>query len=462
MTNEINFLATKVFYDVWNAIQSKLYKLIVQEGSSRSSKTWSDFQVIFLYLYENPLTTCTILRDTQKSCREIVETDFVKWLSDPMGRKSELERNIITIKEFDAYIKTENLLRFFIRNKTNHTWTFKHNNSFIRFTGLDDENDAMGMTQDICWINEPYNFSHEVYKQLAQRTSKYILFDWNPKQNHWIEDEKKKNNTITLVSTFLDNPFCPKESKIQIQSYQPISQCEIVLNNLLNYQEAVLYDTDFNDINFTKRQINELKRCIYNQSVNSDSLYHWLVFGKGLKSEKPNKVYKNWQIITDKEFNQLPYSKYYALDFGTTNPSALVEVKFDGEKSFFCKEKLYLPISKMSSTLSEVLESLGIDKKIPLICDSADPIKISDLILNGFNAIPAVKGPGSVKAGIDFIMAKLIYVTSLSENILFEYDNYEWEIVNNVNLDRPIKKDDHILDAIRYIITYLQFYLSIK
>jgi hypothetical protein len=47
--------------------------------------------------------------------------------------------------------------------------------SFIRFTGLDDEDDAMGMTQDICWINEPYN-SHEVYKQLLKEP-KYILFD---------------------------------------------------------------------------------------------------------------------------------------------------------------------------------------------------------------------------------------------------------------------------------------------
>lgn len=462
MTNDINFLSTKVFQNIWNAVISEKYKLIVEEGSSRSSKTWSNFQVIFLYLFSNPLTTCTVLRDTQKSCRDIVEIDFIKWLSDPLGRKKQLEDKIITVQEFDEFIKKENLTRFFIRNKTNHTWTFIHNNSFIRFTGLDDEDDAMGMTQDIVWINEPYNFGHEVYKQLSQRTSKWILFDWNPKQNHWVEDEKKKDNTITLFSTFLDNPFCPKESKIQIQSYQPITHCELVLNGSLNYQSAFLYDIDKNESNFTKKQLNELKRCIYNHSVCSQSAYHWEVFGEGKKSEKPNKVYKNWKIITDKEFEILPYSKYYGLDFGSTNPTALVEVKFDGEKTFFAKEKLYLPISKMSATLSEVLQGLGIDKKIPLICDSADPIKISELIQNGFNAIPAVKGGGSVKAGIDFISAKNIYVTSGSENLIREEENYEWEIINNVNLDRPIKKDDHILDAFRYVITYLQFYLSIK
>ena len=75
MNNEINFLSTIVFEQTWNATQSGLYKLIEQQGGSRSSKTWSDFQVLFLDLYSNPMTTCTILRDTQKSCREIIETD---------------------------------------------------------------------------------------------------------------------------------------------------------------------------------------------------------------------------------------------------------------------------------------------------------------------------------------------------------------------------------------------------
>ena len=107
--NEINFLATKVFYDTWEATQSGNYKLIEQMGSSRSSKTWSDFQVIFLDLYENPMTICTVLRDTQKSCRDIIEVDWIKWLSDPMGRKSQLERKEINIQEFDVYIKEENL-----------------------------------------------------------------------------------------------------------------------------------------------------------------------------------------------------------------------------------------------------------------------------------------------------------------------------------------------------------------
>lgn len=454
MKNEINFLATKVFNDTWQATQNGLYKLIEQKGSSRSSKTFSDFQVIFLDLYENPMTTCTILRDTQKSCREIIEVDWVKWLSDPMGRKKELEKKLISLQQFDNYIKEESLLKYFLRNKTNHTWTFLHNNSFIRFTGLDDEDDAMGMTQDICWINEPYNFSHEVYKQLSQRTSKYILFDWNPKQKHWIDIERKKENTITLHSTYKDNPFCPIESKIQIESYQPLSQTEVVLNNEIEEQSLYSYDLFINPLQFTKRQIKEIERCLYNEQTESASLYHWLVFGKGEKSEKPNRIFKGWKLIPDKEFDDLPYPLYYGMDFGLSAPTTLVAMKFDGDQSFFFKELLYKPMNEMSGTLSDELHNLGIDKRKELIVDSSNEINKTEgqkLRNSGFNIIFALKGKGSVVSGIELLQKKIVYYTANSTNLEQEYENHSWRVVQGVQLDEPEQGNDHAIDACKYV-----------
>lgn len=458
MTNNIDFLATKVFRDIWNASQSGNYKLIVEEGSSRSSKTWSNFQNLFLDLFENPLTTCTILRDTQKSCREIVEIDWVKWLSDPMGRKKQLEKKEITVQEFDSYIKKENLIKYFLRNKTNHTWTFLHNDSFIRFTGLDDEDDAMGMTQDICWINEPYKFSHEVYKQLSQRTSKYILFDWNPKQSHWVNEEKRKDNTITLFSTFQDNPFCPLESKIQIQSYQPIEQCEVVLNDLMTVSECLSYDFDLNTKELTKKQINEIKRCIYNESVGSKSLYHWLVFGKGEKSEKPNRIFKGWKTLNNSDFNKLPYQSYYGLDFGLSAPSALVEMKFDGDENYFFREVLYCPLNDMKGTLTEEFERLCIEKHKQIICDSGNELNKEEarkLKNAGYNVINAKKGSGSIATGIETMQKSKIHYVKESLNIENEYENYSWKIWQGIQMDIPEDNgDDHILDAMKYVISW--------
>lgn len=448
-SSEIEFLATKVFEDIWNASQSKNYKLIVEEGSSRSSKTWSNFQNLFLDLFENPLTTCTILRDTQKSCREIVEIDWVKWLSDPMGRKKQLEKKEISVFEFDALIKKENLTKYFLRNKTNHTWTFLHNNSFIRFTGLDDEDDAMGMTQDICWINEPYKFSHEVYKQLSQRTSKYILFDWNPKQTHWVNEEKRKENTITLFSTFEDNPFCPEESRIHIQSYQPISHSFIKDKD---------YNIELNENNYTKKQLNELKRCIYNESVGSASLYHWLVFGLGQKSEKPNRIFKGWELLSNSDFEKLPYQSYYGLDYGLSAPSALVEMKFDGDENYFFREILYKPLNDIKGSLSDEFERLNIPKHKQIIADSGNELNKEEsrkLKNAGYNIIQAKKGAGSISSGIETIQKSKIHYTKESINIEQEYENYSWKIWQGIQMDVPEENgDDHSLDAMKYVISW--------
>jgi hypothetical protein len=453
MSNEIEFLSTKVFSDTWEATQSGKYKLIEQKGSSRSSKTWSDFQVLFLDLYENPMTTCTILRDTQKSCREIIEVDWVKWLSDPMGRKRQLADKEITIQEFDNLIKSESLLKYFLRNKTNHTWTFLHNNSFIRFTGLDDEDDAMGMTQDICWINEPYKFSHEVYKQLSQRTSKYIIFDWNPKQNHWIDIERKKDNTITLHSTFKDNPFCPKESRIQILSYQPIEESDVVKTGLIKKESALIYLIEENTLQFTIRQLKELERCQYNEKTQSASLYHWLVFGMGEKSEKPNRIFKGWKTFKEKEFYEFPYQSYYSTDFGLSAPTANIEFKFDGDKTFFFHQRLYKPMNIMEGSLTSEFEGLKTVKEKENICDSGNELNKEEtrkLRNAGYNVIGAIKGAGSINSGIETLQKCNIIYTDTSVDLENEYEDYSWKIYQGIQLDVPEdNQNDHLLDCCR-------------
>ena len=152
--SNVNFLATKVYEDISKAVDDG-YNLIVEEGSSRSSKTWSNFQVLFVQMYKTPNLRIKVFRDTKASCYSIVEDDFVKWASDPMLRKKQYEDGLITIEEMDAFLKEENLTRFFDRNKTNHVWTMIGSGSTLKFTGLDDEDEAMGMTQDIAWLKIP-------------------------------------------------------------------------------------------------------------------------------------------------------------------------------------------------------------------------------------------------------------------------------------------------------------------
>ena len=388
--------ATIVFQKNWEATQSGNYKYIINSGSSRSSKTFSILQLFWLLAWQKDRTKCSAFRVTKKDCKDSVLQDMLKYYP--------------TLPNWEKVVF----------NKTESVFNFP-NGSQIFIEGTDDDLKVMGYHSDYLWFNEFYKISKDTFDQLDMRCSNAVFMDYNPVGNHWADEVMKRDNATVIHSTFKDNPFCPEQQKIKILSYESTE---------------------------------------YNIQQGTADNYKWQVFGLGLKAEKPNRIYRDWIKILDAEFDDLLLPSYYCLDFGSTNPSAVSEIKYS-DGNFFIKECLYKPISKMANSLPQELESIGINKKLPLICDSADPLRISELIANGFNAIPAMKGSGSVKAGIDFINGKRIHYTQSSTNLESEYENYEWEIVSGVNLERPLKKDDHILDATRYGIQFMQFYLGI-
>ncbi|WP_294267660.1 phage terminase large subunit [uncultured Chryseobacterium sp.] len=478
MNAAINFKASPVFARIWKALTAKkinehgklehVYNLIVEEGSSRSTKTWSDFQAIFLYLFENPLSSATVLRDTQKSCRDIVEKDWKKWLKDPMVRVDQYERGQITAEQLDEYLKKENLYQYFIENKTNHTWTFKHNGNMITFTGLDDENNAMGMTQTICWINEPYNFSEDVFKQLAMR-SKVIIFDWNPKQNHWIEKKKILPTTFVDYSTFKDNPFITAESRRELLSKQPVKHSEVVKLNLISEAAAKVYDIAKNALNFTLKQIKELARCISNENQKTADEYNWMVYGLGLKSENPKKIYHNWKAITLEEYNAIDEREYFGLDYGWAKPTALVGIKYDGDRTLYVRPALYKPMNAMGETpLGEYLIAAGFPSGAVTYgwADSADKEAGSDISLTNdirknysLNLQPTSK-PTYKSRWEFFTKMKICYV--YDSNFEFEYENYQLEYIGDQPTGKPVKKDDHYMNAFEYGGWGIKQYLGIN
>jgi len=90
------------------------------------------------------------------------------------------------------------------------------NGSTIEFMGGDEENRVHGFQGNIAHLNEPYKFGLEAFDQIDMRTSDFIIIDWNPKNNHWIDEVARRENAIVIHSTFKDNPFIPEEQKKKI------------------------------------------------------------------------------------------------------------------------------------------------------------------------------------------------------------------------------------------------------
>lgn len=407
------------------------YRQIVSMGGSRSSKSYSILQLLLLELTSRKNIKIVVWRNLKNVCRTSVMEDF---------------QNIIM---FDY-----NIFKDIKENKQAGSFTYTPTGSKIVFEGADSVGKVLGGTQDISFFNEVTEFSKEVYLQIRQRTADRIFCDYNPSKSFWLESYRFDPETIFIHSTFLHNAYCPPAIVKDLLAYEPWETGSYVVDGFnLHYQGQPITPTNQpppHELNTEKGTANE---------------FMWLVYGLGIGADKPNKIYKGWREITEEDFDELAYDSYFGLDFGASNPTACVDVKYDGDGAFYIKEKLYQPLQEIGESLPTVLKMQipEINKsKSYIICDSAKQTYIDLLLNEGFMAIGAVKGGGSVEVGITLIQGFTIYFVP-SPNLKYEYDNYSWQIDRyGKSTDVPFKSDDHLMDATRYVISWLITYLDIK
>lgn len=180
---------------------------------------------------------------------------------------------------------------------------------------------------------------------------------------------------------------------------------------------------------------------------------------------KPNKdilVYKDW--IKIQQFPAHISEVSWGLDFGkTTGTNALIKGAVTGETSkmmvtrggklveierhhAYLQECLYakgIPVSE----IAKVLWANGYKEGEVVWCDHI-PSKINELRVLGISAYSAVKGPGSVRAGIDKMNEYQVHY--IGENIKMETNNYQYVTYDDIITSEPIDDFNHLLDAARY------------
>lgn len=450
----IDLKSTIVFQSNWAAIHAKnpdgtrRYRYIINKGSSRSSKTVSLIDCYDLYGRSFMNKRMTAWRDTKTDCRKTVLNDVLKRLKSTGRYKLD--------QQF---------------NKTESIFTYNTDSTF-EIHGTDDEETVHGLTQDCAWLNEPYKISRETFDQIDQRTSDFVLIDLNPKKGHWCDDLEKDPRAIVIHSTFNDNPFCPPEQITKILSYQPVKYCDVVVSGVLNEQEARAYSIPDNLLLFTEKQIKELSRCKENEYKNSANEFNWLVYGLGLKAERPNRIF-HWTEIPDDVYNALDVPIYYAIDWGAVDPWAIVECKYyDG--ALYFKELNYASENIIRANLQPTelamitkeaeglvtwyFNKLGIPKSATIVCDPNRTEKIAALRRAGYSyAIPANKPAGSVTFGIDTLNDMPCFFTHSSKNLKYEQENYSRQVDRyGIVLEEPEDFDNHCMDDCRYIAFHLR------
>lgn len=331
-------------------------------------------------------------------------------------RKVERTIRESVFKLFTSVIIEENLSEIVSINKTDKTIKFK-NGSEIIFAGLDDPEkikSIAGITG--MFMEEATEFSEADFDQLDLRLRglgmdyKQIIVAFNPiDHRHWL---KRRFFDTTLINarcnktTYLDNAFIDDEYKLKMSQ--------------LKEQDENLYN-------------------IY-------ALGNWGVPMKGL-------IYKEWKVYSRKPKGDI----VYGLDFGYNAPSALVKVTFDDEQLYV--EELLYEAGLTTYQLVERLREYELGEN-PVYCDAAAPDKIEELYNSGINAQPADK---NVTEGIEKVKSMPLYIHEYSENLKKELQTYKWsQDKSGILLDKPLKYNDHLLDAMRYAVyTHTKHFMGV-
>lgn len=188
---EIN--ASIVFNKNYEALFNNSIRFIVNQGSSRSSKTYSLCQLLIIYAITHPNKTISIIRKTLPTLRATVMRDLFEVM------------NQLNLYDQRNHNKTENIYRF-------------NNGTIIEFFSADDEQKLRGRKRDIAWVNEANELLSEDFFQLNLRTTDRIIVDYNPSDaSSWIY-ELPEDDSLIIKSTFRDNPFLEDRIIKQIES----------------------------------------------------------------------------------------------------------------------------------------------------------------------------------------------------------------------------------------------------
>lgn len=170
-------------------------RVIANQGGTRSSKTWSLLQLLYLIAIN--------------SNRKLV----ISIVSESLPH---LKRG--AIRDFMDMLQNENLYNEKGHNKTDNV--FKVGNSIIEFFSADNPGKVRGPARDILLLNEANHIQFETYRQLAVRTRKTVFLDWNPSAEFWYEEQgiKDRDGTVHIHSTYKDNEFLSIEQVKEIES----------------------------------------------------------------------------------------------------------------------------------------------------------------------------------------------------------------------------------------------------
>jgi len=374
---------------VFTATRNSTHLVVANQGGARSSKSHSTAQVLLEKFTNERDKDFLVIRKTM-----------------PALRVSAMKLLIRLLKEYNYYGQCRH-------NKSENTIQLGSN--WLLFGSLFENSDRIKSTEfNYIWMEEANEFTWEDYNILKLRLSKpcrpgesnKLFLTYNPSDKQgWINQRLSKDDEVEFItSNYKDNPFLSDE--------------------YIKILEG-LKDKDEN---------------------------YYKIYALGEYGVLGNYIYDPYILHSDDDWPRESYfhEVIYGLDFGFTNPTALLELGLRNQQVWMTQ--LLYESGLTNPELKEKMLDLIPERKRQnfIYADSAEPDRIEELRRAGFRIIPADK---QIVPGIRTVRQFELHSRESNVELNAERSRYAWRKDRQGNvLEEPIKYDDHGQDAKRYAI----------
>lgn len=309
-------------------------------------------------------------------------------------------------------INDYNLGSFFVINKTEMSITCGTGSSLIT-SGLDDVEKLKSIANiNRIWVEEASEITETDFNQLDLR----------------LRGQSKIGYQMTVT-------------------FNPVSELHWLKKSFfdLGRPDSFILKTTYKDNNFLDEQyirtLNELEKQDYN---------YFRVYALGEWGSIGSVIFSNWEKKDLSSIKETFDNIYHGLDFGfSDDPTAYIRIHYDKrKKEIYIIDEFYKQGEFIDDIANDLYSKLNGER---ITCDSSEPRSIADLRRHRINANGAKKGPGSIEHGIKFIQSHKIIIDETCTNAIKEISSYRWREDKDGNpLPKPVDKDNHLIDAMRY------------
>lgn len=293
------------------------------------------------------------------------------------------------------------------------------NGSELLIGGLDKADKVMSREYDLIYVNEAWEISEDDLEKLSTRARwgvmpyQQVFGDTNPQgPGHHLYKAFQAGRIQMLFSVHEDNP--------------------------------ALFDPAVND--WTEQGRAYLARLDSLTGFRRDRLR------KGLWVAAEGVVYPGFNRQTHvKKINCKGWGTILGMDVGTRNPTALLTIRFAGDRIHVEAEHYQRGMSSDSIT-DVAISTYGRTNPDYLVIDPSAAGLITSLADRG---ITVRKATNDIKIGISRLTAALpdLTVDPSCVNLIEEFESYRYPSGGrNDSNDTPVKEHDHALDALRYAV----------